>query len=71
MSDIEMELSPGSETGSDHSEAENPPTPGSCDGQDGEEKISHDASENEKSDQEESSEITKSDQGKNLLKVLY
>ena len=62
MSDIDMEMSPKSETGSDHSEVENPPTPGSYGRQDGE-LNSHDNSEHELSDQEQTDEITAANEG--------
>ncbi len=62
MSDIDMDMSPKSETGSDHSEVENPPTPGSYGEQDGELK-SHDNSEHEQSDQEQTNEVKASNEG--------
>lgn len=57
MSDTEMEMSPKSEPGSDHSEGDNPPTPGSYKGQDDERDNS------EQSDGEESSEIQTANEG--------
>ena len=62
MSDIDMEMSPKSETGSDHSDVENPPTPGSYGRQDGE-LNSHDNSEHELSDQEQTDELTAANEG--------
>ena len=62
MSDIDMEMSPKSETGSDHSDVENPPTPGSYGRQDGE-LNSHDNSEHELSDQEQTDEVTAANEG--------
>ena len=64
MSDIDMEMSPKGETGSDHSEGENPPTPGSYGRQDGE-LNSHDNSEHEESDQETKDKVTADNKGMN------
>ena len=70
MSDIEMEMSPKSETGSDHSEFENPPTPGSYGEQDGE-LISHDNSEHEQSDQEQTNKVKASNEGRIYSQFTY
>jgi hypothetical protein len=74
MSDIEMEMSPKSETGSDHSEFENPPTPGSYGEQDGEqdgELISHDNSEHEQSDQEQTNKVKAFNEGRIYSQFTY
>ncbi|XP_028405720.1 protein IWS1 homolog [Dendronephthya gigantea] len=60
MSDIEMEMSPLNEVGSEHSEVENPPTPCSYGSQDGDSKISHTNSEHEESNEEQKNEETPS-----------
>ena len=58
MSDIDMDMSPRSETGSDHSEIENPPTPGSYGEDDVEVK-----SDKKQSDQELTKEVNSSNEG--------
>ena len=62
MSDVDIDMSPISETGSDRSEVENPPTPGSHGEEDGE--VKSDKSEQKHSDQsEETREIKASNEG--------